>query len=167
MSIGSRRRLARRIAFESLFELESRPGSSLDDVLATRTETVAEENDVVIDGETIEFARSLVRGTLDRRSNLDRRIGVVAPTFPVETLAVTDRVSLEIGAYELLYARDAPVEVVINEAVELAKTYGGENSGRFVNGVLGTIAKGPADGADSSTLGTNSARRQDNRPPGR
>jgi N utilization substance protein B len=167
MSIGSPRRLGRRLAFEALFELESRPGSSVDDVLAMRADSVGEEAASVIDAETIEFARSLVRGTLDRRRELDAQIGAVAPAFPVDTLAVTDRVSLEMGAYELLHAYDTPIEVVINEAVELAKTYGGENSGRFVNGVLGTIAKGRIEKADSPTRGTNSARRRDNRPPGR
>ena len=56
-------------------------------------------------------------------------------------MATTDRVALELATYELLYEREVPVKVAINEAIELAKTYGGENSGRFVNGVLGTIAE--------------------------
>jgi N utilization substance protein B len=109
----------------------------------------------------------LVDGVIGNWRELDRRIGKEAPAFPVETLAATDRMILEIGAYELLYEEDVPVEVAINEAVEIAKTYGGENSGRFVNGVLGTIAKGLSkDGADRSRA-TNSARRTGNRPPGR
>ena len=78
------------------------------------------------------------------REAIDHRLAAVAPAFPIDQMATTDRVALELATYELLLQRDTPVKVVINEAVELAKTYGGENSGRFVNGVLGTIAGDPA-----------------------
>jgi acyl carrier protein len=78
------------------------------------------------------------------REDLDRRIHGAAPAFPVEQMPRTDRVALELGVYELVYEPSARLKIVINEAVELAKMYGGENSGRFVNGVLGTIAEGLA-----------------------
>ena len=135
------RRLARSLAFLTLFELESRPQRSLTEAMDARLEDLEEEGGT-LDAESREFARSLVEGTLSRRAEIDARVQADAPAFPIEQIAVTDRVVLELGTYELVFARDAPVKVIINEAIELAKTYGGENSGRFVNGVLGTIAEG-------------------------
>jgi N utilization substance protein B len=137
---GGRRR-ARSLAFQTLFELEARAGRTLDDALGDRVESIAEETGTPLDQRSIAFARQLVAGTLDERAAIDRRIGEAAPLFPVEQIALTDRVALEIALFELLFARTESIRVVINEAVELAKTYGGENSGRFVNGVLGTIAE--------------------------
>lgn len=140
----SSRRLARRVAFEALFELESRADRAPEEALADRTVALEEDTGDVLDERSLDFALGLIRGTLKRREDLYDTLQERAAAFPVEQMPVTDRVALEIGAYELLYFRDAPVRVVINEAVELAKTYGGENSGRFVNGVLGTIAEGLA-----------------------
>src|SRR5579864_4575935 len=131
MSPGSQRRFGRRLAFESLFELESRPGSEIEDVVRLRAASFQEEADEQLGEAAIHFARELVAGTLRHREQVDALIGEEAPAFPVDTLAVTDRVTLEIGAYELLHREDVPVQVAINEAVEIAKTYGGENSGRF------------------------------------
>jgi N utilization substance protein B len=87
------------------------------------------------------FALALSVSTRAHRAEIDGMIADKAPAFPVEQLPTTDRVSLELAIDELIYERDAPIGAVINEAVEIAKTYGGENSGRFVNGVLGTIAE--------------------------
>jgi N utilization substance protein B len=137
-----RRRLARSLAFLTLFELESRPHSSLNDAFQRRREALEEESGERLDDESQRFARGLVEGALTRRAAIDARLQMDAPAFPIDQIAVTDRVALELGVYELLYDREAPVKVAINEAVELAKTYGGEGSGRFVNGVLGTIAEG-------------------------
>jgi N utilization substance protein B len=102
------------------------------------------------------FARQLVVGTLAERAAIDRRVAEAAPLFPVEQIALTDRVAMEIALFEMLFARTESIRVVINEAVELAKTYGGESSGRFVNGVLGTIAeelsvRGGAEPGDPSS----------------
>lgn len=137
----NRRRLARRLAFETLFEVESRPERPLEEALQQRTVSLEEETGEVMDEESLDFVLSLVRGTLAERAGIDRQIGEVAPAFPVDQLAPTDRVALEIGSFELLFDRNLPRRVAINEAVELAKTYGGEHSGSFVNGVLGTIAE--------------------------
>jgi N utilization substance protein B len=134
-----RRRLARTLAFQTLFELESR-GGALDDVLRVRAETMSEDMDEPPSEGVLGFAGVLVRGVLDHRSDLDGRIARAAPAFPVDQLPATDRVTLEMATFELLHETATPVKVAINEAVELAKTYGGDNSGRFVNGVLGTIA---------------------------
>ncbi len=134
------RQSGRQLAFQALFELESRPGRDPERVVRDRATVHSEETGKRLAPGAEKFASSLVRGTLDRRPAIDERIAAVARAFPVEQMPVTDRVSLELAVYELDYDRGAPVGAVINEAVELAKTYGGESSGRFVNGVLGTIA---------------------------
>jgi N utilization substance protein B len=141
------RRLARSLAFQTLFELESRSGRTPEEALQERVHVLEEELGDRIAPKQVDFAASLVRGAVENRPAIDERIAQAAPAFPVDQLATTDRVALELALYELLYWRDAPVKVVINEAIELAKTYGAENSGRFVNGVLGTIAEEAAGSA--------------------
>jgi N utilization substance protein B len=134
------RQTGRRLAFQALFEIETRSGRDPEAVLADRVAHLQDESGEEVSTRSRRFALALVRGTLDKRTEIDDRIARVAPAFPVDQMPVTDRVALEQAVYELLYDRRAPVGAVIDEAVELAKTYGGENSGRFVNGVLGTIA---------------------------
>jgi transcription antitermination protein NusB len=138
------RREARRLAFETVFELEARPGREVGDVLRRRVAALQEETGAEMTDGLVDFAARLVSGTLGKRAEIDLRIGQAAPAFPVAQMAPTDRVAIEMGAYELLYGKTASIRVIINEAVELAKTFGSENSGRFVNGVLGTIAEGPS-----------------------
>jgi len=89
------------------------------------------------------FMRDLLKGTIARKSDLDLVISKAAPEWPLERIAPIDRNVLRLGLYELLFAdRDkVPAKVAINEAIELAKSFGGENSGRFVNGVLGAVYK--------------------------
>lgn len=88
-----------------------------------------------------EFTVSLVKGVLSHLDDLDGKIQPVAPEWPLHQIARLDRHILQIGVYELLYCSDVPPKVAINEAVELAKDFGGDNSSRFINGVLGTIYK--------------------------
>ena len=89
------------------------------------------------------FMQDLLRGCLARHSDLDLVIGKAAPEWPLERIAPVDRNVLRLGLYELLFAdrEKVPAKVAINEAIELAKSFGGENSGRFVNGVLGAVYK--------------------------
>ena len=89
------------------------------------------------------FMQELLKGVISRKADLDLVIGKAAPEWPMDRIALVDRNVLRIGLYELLFAdRDkVPAKVAINEAIELAKSYGGENSGRFVNGVLGAVYK--------------------------
>lgn len=134
------RQLGRQLAFQALFELEMRPDRTPDAVVADRARQLEEESAQRAGPAAQEFAVLLVRGTLDKRAPIDEMIGDAAPAFPVDQMPATDRTALELALYELLYERGAPIGAVINEAVQMAKTYGGENSGRFVNGVLGTIA---------------------------
>ena len=88
-----------------------------------------------------DFVMSLVEGVKEKSAELDQVIAKSAPEWPVNQLPVVDRNVLRLGLYELLFAnrKEVPPRVAINEAIELAKTYGGQNSGKFVNGVLGTI----------------------------
>lgn len=135
------RRLARRLAFQTLFELESRPGRPPRHALQDRVDAWTEDTGQHLERGSFDFASRLVEGTLGDREEIDTVIAAAAPTFPVDQIAVTDRAALELAVYEMLREQNVPVKVAINEAVELAKTYGGESSGRFVNGVLGTIAE--------------------------
>jgi transcription antitermination protein NusB len=135
------KRLARSVAFQALFEIESRPGRESEPALQERLQSMEEEENLRLTAPLVALAQRLVRGTVEHRRELDQRIAQAAPAFPIDQIATTDRVALELATYELLYERDVPLKVAINEAIELAKTYGGENSGRFVNGVLGTIAE--------------------------
>ena len=86
------------------------------------------------------FADRLVDDVLARRDTLDALVAEIAPAWPVPQLPRVDLTVLRLALCELLFSDDAPVGAVINEAVELAKRYGSENSGRFVNGTLGTVA---------------------------
>lgn len=88
-----------------------------------------------------EFVWKLVKGVIDHKEEIDKIIQKAAPEWPLEQIAIVDRNVLRIGLYELLYAdrNEVPPKVAINEAIELGKNYGGPNSGKFVNGVLGTV----------------------------
>ena len=85
------------------------------------------------------FARDLVQGVSKEREQLDLLIGRYAPEWPVDQIAIIDRNILRMAIYEILMRNDTPVKVAINEAVELAKEFGSDSAGRFVNGVLGSL----------------------------
>ena len=89
------------------------------------------------------YAEELVRGSLEHLGEIDARITALTPDWTPERQAAVDRNILRLAAYELLYRPDAPVAAVVNEAVELAKKYSTAESGRFVNGVLGALARQP------------------------
>ncbi len=86
-----------------------------------------------------EFCASIVHGVLEHHDAIDATITKFAPDWPLQKITTVDRNVLRIGTYELLYNFDIPSKVAINEAIELAKTFGGESSGKFVNGVLGAV----------------------------
>ncbi len=88
-----------------------------------------------------EFAWKILKGIAEHIKDIDARIVKTAPEWPLAKIAVIDRNILRIGLYELLFAdkNEVPPKVAINEAIEMAKNYGGSNSSRFINGVLGTI----------------------------
>jgi N utilization substance protein B len=132
-----------------LYEEEFRRDASdtdfnLQDVLERN---IARYSDMVDD---IAFIEALVKGVIKNSDDLDATLQPIAPEWPIDQIARMDRIVLRIGLYELLYARDVPPKVVINEAVELAKAFGGENSSKFINGVLGTVLRQRNDQSDAS-----------------
>jgi len=138
--MSANRHLGRIVALQTLYEEDFRrevedSGLNLDEVL---------ERNIARYEETIEdkdFIGELVRGVHDKQQELDDIIRPVAPEWPIEQIARMDRVILRIGVYELLFEEGVPPKVVINEAVELAKAFGGDNSSKFINGVLGTVLR--------------------------
>jgi len=93
--------------------------------------------------EDTEFARKLALGVVENMDKLDKIIEKAAPEWPIGQINIVDRNVLRIGLYELIYSNkeEVPPKVAINEAIELAKMFGGESSGKFINGVLGTVFK--------------------------
>ncbi len=126
------RRLARSVALQALYEIDS-VGHAQSAVVEQR---VADE---ALPNEGSEFALDLVKGVEEHRDQLDTIISQYAPEWPVNQLAIVDRNILRMALYELRYAQDVPIKVAINEAVELAKTFGSDTAPRFVNGVLGAF----------------------------
>ncbi len=90
-----------------------------------------------------EFAYQLLEGIFKYKDEIDKLIEKYAPEWPIEQITMVDRNVLRMGIYELVFAKreDVPPKVAINEAIEIAKTFGGESSGKFINGVLGSIYK--------------------------
>ncbi len=130
------RQLGRAIALQSLFEWDFYEGKvDLDKVVDNSIEEFApgfSDRD---------FINRLVHGVETKMGDIDKIITTTAPEWPINQLPLVDRNILRLSLYELLYGdhKEVPPRVAINEAIELAKTYGGQNSGKFVNGVLGTI----------------------------
>lgn len=138
--MASNRHLGRIVALQTLYEQDFRRevgdlAFALDEVLARNINRYEE----TIDDK--EFIEELVAGVDSHQPELDGIIGPVAPEWPIDQIARIDRVILRIGVYELLHEPSVPPKVAINEAVELAKAFGGDNSSKFINGVLGTVLR--------------------------
>ena len=133
----SNRHLARTIAMQSLYQWDflGQDDARLPEVIAFNRSEFAPDFD---DGG---FVESLVEGTLKNRPSIDDIITRFAPDWPLDSITIIDRNILRLGCYELKFSETVPSKVAINEAIELAKSFGGEASGRFVNGVLGAIYK--------------------------
>lgn len=127
------RRRARRLTLEVLYEYDLADHSALP-TLARRL------NEQPMETAGAEFAQRLVSGILDYQEKMDAIISRYAPEWPLDQMAVIDRNILRIAIFEFLVDGETPIKVSINEAVELAKTYGSDSAPRFVNGVLGTLA---------------------------
>ncbi len=127
------RRRARRLTLEVLYEYDL----AEHDALPTLARRLTEQP---IETAGAEFAQRLVSGILDYQSRMDAIISRYAPEWPLDQMAVIDRNILRIAIFEFLIDGETPIKVSINEAVELAKTYGSDSAPRFVNGVLGTLA---------------------------
>ena len=130
--MGTRRK-ARSIALQALYEINCvgrQPDAVVERLLAEGR--LSEENN--------DFVREIVAGVIRNKEEIDRSIQKFAPAWPIEQIAVIDRNILRLAIFEILFDNKVPVKVSISEAVELAKSFGSENSSRFVNGVLGSVS---------------------------
>ena len=126
-------RKARAVAIQALYEIDSvRHGAAavLERLMAEKALT--EENGA--------FVRKMVNGVIQNKEKIDQNIQNFAPAWPIYQIPVSDRNILRLAIFEILFDNRVPVKVAINEAVELAKIYGSDNSARFVNGVLGSVS---------------------------
>jgi N utilization substance protein B len=138
--MASNRHLGRIIALQTLYEKDFRQSAEdasfdLDAVLhrnMARYEATVDDK---------AFIEQLVHGVAKRETELDTILQPIAPEWPIAQIARMDRIILRMGLYELNFEKDVPSKVVINEAVELAKAFGNENSSKFINGVLGTALR--------------------------
>ena len=130
--MGTRRK-ARVIALQALFEVDSVGHDAGETVSRLVAEAALPE-----EGEV--FVRELVDGVLTNKDRIDSMIQTYAPAWPVAQLATIDRNILRLAIFEISLNNKVPVKAAINEAVELAKTFGSENSAKFINGVLGTVS---------------------------
>jgi transcription antitermination protein NusB len=133
----SNRHLARTIAMQSLFEWDykGQRTASIDGIIKYGFDSFAPGHS------DPGFSEKLVKGVLKNIKTIDKIITKYAPEWPIEQITTVDRNILRIGIFELKFDLDIPSKVAINEAIEIAKTFGGESSGKFVNGVLGSIYK--------------------------
>ena len=131
--MSGRRHKGRVLALQAMFELDAvgHPPEHSMDVLLEGLDAPPEVR---------AFALELVEGVLANRERIDEVIRETAPAFPLDQIAVVDRNILRLAIYEILIDNKVPMRAAINEAIELAKEYGGENSPKFINGVLGSVS---------------------------
>lgn len=133
------RHLSRSIAMQSLFEWDfhGQPKDGLKEIIKHNINEFAPGMD------DPSFIYDLVQGVVEKTGEIDMMIQKMAPEWPLDTITTVDRNILRLGVYELKFgnAPDVPPKVAINESIELAKTFGGASSGKFVNGILGAIYK--------------------------
>jgi N utilization substance protein B len=132
---AERRHQARVLAFQVLFEVDL-TGHDRDEVFARH----AEHHALPADDQA--FAERLVDGWAGNHAAIDERLAAAAPSWPLDQMSRVDKNILRLALQEVLFDNAAPLKTAINEAVELAKTYGSDTSPRFVNGVLGSVATG-------------------------
>lgn len=157
----SNRHLARTIALQTLYQLDFackkdnlpfEDNKNEDDIIVYNLKEFAPS--FRDDG----FIRSLVDGVIKNNENIEEYILKYAPSWPIDKIAMVDRNVLRIGIYELIFDKQIPPRVAINEAIELSKNFGGESSGRFINGVLGAIYNDlPDKEKDADTVDKNGA----------
>lgn len=129
------RHLSRTVAMQTLYQWDfnNKQNQELDKIIERNKKELAPGL------EDKGFSESLVKGVVKNISLIDKYIEKYAPEWPIEQITIIDRNILRLGIYELKFSQEVPPKVAINEAIELAKTFGGESSGKFINGVLGTI----------------------------
>jgi N utilization substance protein B len=130
------RHLSRTIAMQSLFEWDfNGKKGDLQDIVKNNIQQFAASLD------DTDFVYQLVKGVAEKMPEIDAIIVKTAPEWPIDQITLVDRNVLRLGIYELMFLKEVPPKVAINEAVELAKSFGGESSSKFLNGVLGTLYK--------------------------
>ncbi|MBO9609045.1 MAG: transcription antitermination factor NusB [Paenibacillaceae bacterium] len=139
-----RRRLAREIALQSLYHLQMNDGASRD-AIAMAIEEAEHENEAELDLNdekiTPHYIEELVEGTLKHKLVIDDLLSEYLKSWRIDRLSKVDREVLRLATYEMIYRDDVPPKVVVNEAIDLAKHFGTEESGKFVNGVLGKMIR--------------------------
>lgn len=130
--VGARHK-ARTLALQVLYEVDA-SGHRAEEVL---THLLEEER---LPEENISFIRELVRGVIQNQEKIDQHIQSFATAWPLKQIPLVDRNILRLAIFEILLDNKVPVKVAINEAVELAKTFGSDNSSKFINGVLGSVS---------------------------
>jgi len=130
--MASYRHIARIAVMQTIFAYEFRGGEPMEILKYNLQDYASKLKDVT-------FAEALLEGMLQKKDDLIKVIQEEAPEWPVDKIAPVDRAILELGTYEIIYSEDVPPIVAINEAVEVAKTFGDTNSPKFINGVLSTI----------------------------
>lgn len=137
-----RRRLARELALQSLYQMRMNQVES-QQAIATVIEEAEQDNEAELklgeDRIEPQYVRELVEGTERHRNRIDSLLSDYLKGWKIDRLSKVDREVLRLGVYEMVYRDDVPPKVVVNEAIELAKQFGTEESGRFVNGVLGKM----------------------------
>lgn len=138
--MSANRHLGRIIALQTLYEQEFRRecGDASFNLAEVLKRNIARYKETVDDRD---FIKALVKGVDKYTAEIDEQLQPLAPEWPISQIARMDRIVLRIGSYELNHGKDIPPKVVINEAVELAKAFGGDNSSKFINGVLGSLLK--------------------------
>src|SRR3989339_574409 len=133
----SNRHLARTIAMQTLFswDFNGKQEKNLSSLIEQNFKQFAPKFD------DHGFVKSIINGVIKNEAEIDRYIIKYATEWPLDQITIVDRNILRIGVYELVFDKDIPAKVAINEAIEIAKSFGGESSGKFVNGVLGAIYK--------------------------
>ena len=123
---------------QTLYEWDFRPESNVDEIKQRNIDNYQEDAD-------IDFINSTIKNVIENVDEADKLIVKAAPEWPLEQISTVDKTILRIAVYEILHSTEVPPKVAINEAVELGKTFGSENSSKFINGVLGTIYRGSAN----------------------
>lgn len=126
------RHYARCIALQALYESDFRSNPNVTDIISRHINNINES------GENVDFAEELLKKTENNLNQIDKTIEKVAPEWPIDQVAIIDRNILRLAICELEYF-ETPPKVIINEAIELAKSFGSETSSKFINGVLGTV----------------------------
>lgn len=126
------RHLSRVIIMQTLYEWDFRPNGNLEEIKQRNIDNYEEDADK-------EFIDDTISGVKKNVKEEDELIAKAAPEWPLEQISTIDKTILRIAIFEILHSDEVPPKVAINEAVELGKTFGGENSSKFINGVLGTI----------------------------